>query len=183
MPPSYTAACMVASPQSCLFLASPSCMVEYYQPAWLLVASSLPRGGPAPFSLPAHILNADWELPTGPHIWPRLQWTTFSSSPVSFYLLSAAIFSQGKSTQWKGDSTSLPLTQVLYKSPPRPCHQLLQILKVHVPLAWSIAGLLTCHCYVKCLNCHISPFLQSWALGKFLRDPSLHPITRSHEGE
>ena len=77
MPASYSTACMAAPPRSCLFLATPSCMVE----SWLLASMAascflIYHGGPT------LILN-DQELPTWPHIWLTLQ-CAFATSPICF---------------------------------------------------------------------------------------------------
>ena len=100
----------------------------------------------------------------------------FCQYPRIFYFLLAAIFSQGKSTQWHGGIQLLPLTQALYKLPR------LTPLKSCTPFPRVAAELLTCHCNAKYFNCCIFhfPLPPIQACGEYFRGPLLCTALQNH---
>ena len=61
----------------------------------------------------------------------------FCQFPHIFYLLSAAVFSQGKSTPWHRSLWLLSLTQVLYKLPPSYIMSHYTVWKSRRPFTWG----------------------------------------------
>lgn len=98
------------------------------------------------------------ELPIWLHIQPLLWSVIFASSPCIFYLLSAVMFSQGKSSlHFRGWGASAPsLLHRCYVSYPQLCQGSLHAFRVSTPFTLGSRlfpsrkiGLLTCHYYAK----------------------------------
>ena len=188
----YTIAHMVVSPHDCLFLITPGCMVESWLPAGM--ASTL-HTSPHGWSLITNCIAACcilsqtlWPNPVLSELalifkcWPGTSYVTsypapptmcyFCQFPRIFYLLSAAIFSQGRSSQWCFDmplpwlhQESLNALRVTYSF----CPEQQQSYQLAI-------------CYAKYLKpYHPLPVPPIQVCGKysllFWGTPALHPVT------